>query len=51
MSCAGVLALADMRKLKSLEMRECKKVSKELIETLQSRLPALVDVQYEKISW
>ena len=46
-----MLALADLRKLESLEMRECKLVSKDLIDTLQSRLPALVDVQYEKISW
>ena len=46
-----MLALADMRKLKSLEMRECKKVSKEFIDTLQSRLPTLVDVWYEKDPW
>ena len=40
-----MLALADLLKLKSMEMRECEKVSKEVIKTLQSRLPALVDLE------
>ena len=49
MGCAGLLALADLQKLKCLEIRECDKVgvssAKEVIKTLQSRLPALVDVK------
>jgi hypothetical protein len=37
--------LTELRKLRSLGLKDCSKLSEEAVNDLQSKLPALVDIQ------
>ena len=37
--------LTELRKLRSLGLKDCSKLSDEAVHDLQSKLPALVDIQ------
>ncbi|KAK9915533.1 hypothetical protein WJX75_000399 [Coccomyxa subellipsoidea] len=41
----GLSVLTELRKLRSLELKDCSKLSDEALKDLQSKLPALVDIQ------
>ena len=42
---AGLSVLTELRKLHSLGVKDCSKLSEEAVNDLQSKLPALVDIQ------